>query len=248
MLMPWVRLDEQFARHPKVATAGPLGMALQVAGLCYCNEYLTDGFVPRHVVPGLLNLEGLSMRVWSNGIFGGGEDAAWELVLEDVVVAGLWHPVDGGYRIHDYHKYQPSKADVLAERKQKSEAGRLGGQKSAEARRAKASQKEAGASAGAIAGAEAVAQAKSKPVPVSVKDLSSTSTVDVSAELLVARILQVTGEVDEDALKKIRGFVRRLPESSIAKVLESVEVQRPRNTVGYVLAALASEYREKALA
>lgn len=65
-------------------------------------------------------------------------------------------------------------------------------------------------------------------------------------ELVVARIIQVTGDMDEDALNKIRGYARRLPEGSIAKVLESVQVRRPRNRVGYVLAGLASELRERA--
>src|SRR6266540_5902380 len=63
-LMPWVRIDEEFARHPKVVAAGPLGMAMQVAALCYCNQYLTDGFIPRTVVAGLLDFAGLGMRMW----------------------------------------------------------------------------------------------------------------------------------------------------------------------------------------
>ncbi len=55
--MPWVRIDEKFARHPKVMRAGPLGIAMQVSALCYCNEHLTDGFVPRAVARTLLDWE-----------------------------------------------------------------------------------------------------------------------------------------------------------------------------------------------
>jgi general stress protein YciG len=141
--VPWVRLDEEFARHPKVLAAGPLGMAMQVAALCYCNSYLTDGFVPRSVVAGLLDLEGLGMRMWMGEVAGGGEDATWQLVVSDVLDAGLWEEVHGGYLIHDYHQYQPSKAEVIADREQKREAGRKGGQASARARA------QAGAQAGA---------------------------------------------------------------------------------------------------
>ena len=31
--MPWVRLDDHFDEHPKLAEAGPLGLALWVAGM-----------------------------------------------------------------------------------------------------------------------------------------------------------------------------------------------------------------------
>lgn len=193
--MPWVRLDEGFARHPKVAAAGPLGLAMQVAGLCYCNQYLTDGFVPRHVVPSLLNLEGIAMNMWHNETIGGGDDATWELVVATLTETGLWRQVEGGYEIHDYLTYQPSKADVVAERKQKSEAGRLGGIKSAKTRTAKTSRNEAPAQAPAQAKSQhppkqnasktqAEAQAESKPgsVPVSKTPKAVTSTYTPARE------------------------------------------------------------------
>lgn len=125
--MPWVRLDEQFARNPKVLMAGPLGMAMQVAALCYCNEYLTDGFVPRSVANTLLDFEGLAF-VWThNDIFGGGDDVEAAMVVKMLVEAGVWDEAPGGYQIHDYLEYQPSKAEVLAQREQRVEAGRQGG-------------------------------------------------------------------------------------------------------------------------
>lgn len=124
--MPWVKIDEAFPRHPKVAAAGPIGMALQIAALCYSNEYLTDGFIPKRIAKTLLDLDGIAMHCWSNGIFGNGEDATAELVIQDVINAGLWIEEDGGYRIHDYHDFQPSKAEVLELRKARSAAGQKG--------------------------------------------------------------------------------------------------------------------------
>jgi hypothetical protein len=161
--MTWVRLDEQFAKHPKVVKAGPLGMAMQVAALCYCNTYLTDGFVPRAVVAGLLDFEGLGMRMWMGEFAGGGEDATWQLVVEDLLDAGLWTEEKGGYRIHDYLDYQPSKEAALKLREDRSAAGQKGGKASAEAKR----QASASASAepSASANVAANAQAKSNPVP-----------------------------------------------------------------------------------
>ena len=119
--MAWVRLDDGFTEHPKVLKAGPLGLAMQVAAIAYCNRNLTDGFVPRQAASRLLDFSGLGMRMWAGDMVGGGEDATWELVVEDLESAGLWDCVDGGWLIHDYLEYQPSKADVLAERKKTKE-------------------------------------------------------------------------------------------------------------------------------
>jgi hypothetical protein len=161
--MPWVRIDEEFARHPKVMAAGPLGMAMQVAALCYCNQYLTDGFVPRSVVAGLLDFQGLGMRMWQGDLMGGGEDATWQLVVEDLLAAHLWVEEKGGYRIHDYHDYQPSREAALKLREDRSAAGQKGGQASAKAR--------------AQASAPANAQAKSKPGPVPVPPTTGVQVV-----------------------------------------------------------------------
>lgn len=110
--MAWVKIDDSFADHPKLAGAGPLGMALQVAALCYCNRYLTDGFIPQAVAPRLLYFEGLAEP---------GE------VIGRLIEAGIWIEVEGGYQIHDYLEYQPSKADIEATREQRREAGKKGG-------------------------------------------------------------------------------------------------------------------------
>jgi hypothetical protein len=152
-------------------------MAMQVAALCYCNTYLTDGFVPRSVVSGLLDLEGLGMRMWAGELVGGGEDANWRLIVQDLLAAGLWDEAPGGYRIHDYHEYQPSKDQVLKEREQKKLAGQKGGLASAQARASARGQ------APASAAAQAPPQAESKPVPVPVPykeaDASSCPRSDV---------------------------------------------------------------------
>jgi hypothetical protein len=114
--MVWVKIDDGFPEHPKVLSAGPLAMAMQIAALCYCNRNLTDGFIPKAAGLRFLDFSGLGMRMWTNDTFGGGEDASAELVIEDLVNAGMWDVVPGGWQIHDYLEFQPSKADILAER------------------------------------------------------------------------------------------------------------------------------------
>ncbi len=103
--MTWVRIDDRFAQHPKVVAAGPLAMAMQVAALGYCNRELTDGFVPRAIARTLLDMDPDA-----------GVTADASSVIARLVEAGMWEVEHGGYRIHDYHEYQPSKEQVLRER------------------------------------------------------------------------------------------------------------------------------------
>jgi hypothetical protein len=168
--MAWVKIDDQFPEHPKVAAAGPLAMAMQVAGLCYCNRKLTDGFIPRSIARTLLDwqVDHPDGRVFTVSVTSGfhGEDVDADWVIELLVSAGMWEQVAGGYRIHDYHDYQPSKDQLEAGREAKREAGRKGGRASAQAR----------ATANGQAGASALDEAESKPVPVPVPESSSSSS------------------------------------------------------------------------
>jgi hypothetical protein len=128
--VPWVKIDDQFPDHPKVAKAGPLAWALHIAGLCYCNRNLTDGFIPWSVARRLVSWDMLGApdedgrRVqWSIGISSGmmGEDVASEFVIEQLLYVGIWEERDGGYHVHDFEHYQPLKAEVLAERAKNAE-------------------------------------------------------------------------------------------------------------------------------
>jgi hypothetical protein len=110
--MPWVRIDDGFPQHPKVIGVGPLGLALQVAGLCYCNRYLTDGFVPKAAVPLLLDFSEIDTLLPLEV----GEPGTWHWALQKLMDAGLWKEVPDGYILHDYLDYQPSKEQVLKER------------------------------------------------------------------------------------------------------------------------------------
>lgn len=176
--MTWVKIDEDFASHPKLMEAGPLGMAMQVAGLCYANRHKTDGHLAAAAVGTFLSFEGIGMRMWTSDMgLGGGEDAEWSLVVEDLIDAGVWHKAGHDcpdcpqprwtFYIHHYLHYQPSKAEIEAERQKKVEAGKAGGRASAQAR----------ASARGGASAQAQGQAESKPDPVSdpVPETSSSS-------------------------------------------------------------------------
>jgi len=133
--MVWVRIDDHFDEHPKIATLDDHAFALFVSGLAYCNRNMTDGFIPTPV--------GLGKLRWCDG-----KSKKVAAALEQ---AGLWIPVEGGWTVHDYDDYQPTKEQIEAERAKKQAAGQAGGQASAQAR--------------ASANGRTRGQAKFKPVP-----------------------------------------------------------------------------------
>jgi hypothetical protein len=128
--MSWVKLDDGFTDHPKIAHVGAIGAWLQIQALCYCNRNLTDGFVPYGVARAFL-ARGV-MRTDDRGVLWtlGEHSGHHGLDLPDIdwpgelVKAGIWEVVAGGYRIHDYDHYQPRKVEVLAERRKHAQRQR----------------------------------------------------------------------------------------------------------------------------
>ena len=99
--MAWVKIDDQFSVNAKVLAAGKDGRELHISALCHCNRNLTDGLVAVDVVRQI----GALFEVYDT-------DAA----IERLLAIGLWERVDGGYMIHDYLEYNPSREQVLAQR------------------------------------------------------------------------------------------------------------------------------------
>lgn len=171
--MPWIRIDDHFDEHPKLAAAGPLGWAMWMAGLAYCNRNLTDGFIPWSKAPGLVSWEYLDATGPTRIYIGTGsmvhEEGAVtsEYVIEVLIDVGLWDRVKNGYQVHDFDQYQPTKAVVMAERAKKVAAGQAGGQASAAARAtARGRRRRKQPVNGSPTPDAADAQAKVNPVPV----------------------------------------------------------------------------------
>lgn len=92
--MPWFKVDDGFWSHPKTATLSDAAVALWLRAGAYSCQHLTDGVIEKPVLR-----------------FVGAEGAAAELVD-----AGLWLDHPEGWAFHDWSDYQPTKADVEAER------------------------------------------------------------------------------------------------------------------------------------
>lgn len=112
--MPWVKLDDHFDEHPKIARLDDHALALFVCGLAYCNRNLTDGFIPSQVGLGQLRFC----------------DGNTTPAIRQLETVGMWEKKDGGWQVHDFPEYQPSREAVLKERA--TDAGRK-----AESRRTK---------------------------------------------------------------------------------------------------------------
>jgi len=86
-------------------------IGLHAVALCWSSTYLTDGFIPAAQIP---KLTGDVSKLLPNG-------DPLELVIA-LLKAGLWEDTEGGYKIHDYLDYNPSREEVLAERAEKHAA------------------------------------------------------------------------------------------------------------------------------
>ncbi len=118
--MAWVKLDDGFPDHWKLAELGPYAPLcgwLYVCGLAYCNRQLTDGRIPKTHIKRLAGFDHLSIETGEiAGMASFGASIGPDLIADMLVRAGLWE--DGGthYQVHDYLTYQPSRESVLAER------------------------------------------------------------------------------------------------------------------------------------
>lgn len=101
--MPWVKLDDRFPSHRKVALLPDRAFRLHVSAICWCAENLTDGRIAERELPLVAKVRSIK---------------ATAKQLED---AGLWDRTDDGWAIHDYLDYNPSREQVLAERKKNAE-------------------------------------------------------------------------------------------------------------------------------
>ncbi len=100
--MPWFRIDDTFADHPKVTSAGNAAAGLWVRCGTYSSRFLLDGQVPGDI----------ARRYGSRR------------EIERLVLARLWMPCDGGFIMPDFLDYNPSAEQVKLERKKAAERQR----------------------------------------------------------------------------------------------------------------------------
>lgn len=108
--MTWLKIESSVPRNRKFLKAGPAASWLWVCGIAYCQEGLTDGYIPREALPTL-------------GVVKDADRLATKLVI-----SGLWDACEeGGWRVHDYLHYNRSAAEVAEIRASRAAGGKLGG-------------------------------------------------------------------------------------------------------------------------
>jgi hypothetical protein len=98
-MMPWVKLNDNAPRHPKVAALSDRAFRVWIRALCYAAEFLTDGRLPAAFI-----------------------DTVPRKIQDELLEAGLWREtLHDGVTIHDYLKHQTSKAHIEAERRRNAD-------------------------------------------------------------------------------------------------------------------------------
>jgi len=165
----WVKLDDGFPEHPKVAGLSDDAFRTHVEFLCYCARRLTDGLIPKRL-------------------------AESQAACQELLDAGVWdRGEDGSVWVHDYLDMNPSKKTVLHLRKVRSEAGQRGAEKTNRARSAASAAANDAASAPANAAANARQNSRPEtrvpipephdpePAPESTDEISESSSDDSSS-------------------------------------------------------------------
>ncbi len=99
--MSWVKLDDDFSRHRKIAKLSDREFRYHLSALCWCAKNLTDGRVEAREIDEVSALSpAIARRVVAKLV----EHRVWDV-----------HP-DGGWVIHDYLDFNPSRVQVLTER------------------------------------------------------------------------------------------------------------------------------------
>ncbi len=204
--MSWAKIDDKFFSHPKVRRAGKDAVLLYLAGLTYCNEHLTEGFISEDSLPLI-------------GFFAFVDD--FKQSASKLVDVGLWHVsskgLSTGYDVHDYFEYNPTRAQVEETKKARAEAGSRGGKASVRVKKAKNQAKSSKNQAACLDDIQAnVKQSSSNipspPLPIN----SSTKNVEESRPTMqVYPIAKAMAEVCKMDLEANKG--RLLKE---AKILE----------------------------
>jgi hypothetical protein len=135
--MPWAKFDDRYPWHRKVRPLSDAAFRLDVSAICWCAENLTDGVIlPEHLPllsdvkrPAKAAAELVRQQRWH-------DEAAGCEVCPDVPA--------GGWVIHDYLGYNPTREKVEEDREKRRKAGALGGVASGQSRQAKPKQSASG--------------------------------------------------------------------------------------------------------
>lgn len=107
--MSWVKIDDEFPDHKKVASLSNDAFCLHVTAMCWVAKWQTNGKLPSKL------LGKLGWRC---------QDPA--SAAAELVTANVWEITTEGWEIHDFLEYNPSKTQIAELAETRSEAGKAG--------------------------------------------------------------------------------------------------------------------------
>lgn len=126
--MTWTRFESESWLHPKLVAAGPMAELLHYRACQWSNGVLTDGAIPKEVLPllgrGIRRPERSAEALRREGIWH--DPAEAEACSSEICGRGR-RPAEGGWLIHDFLEYQPSRTEVLEKRAVRLSVARAGG-------------------------------------------------------------------------------------------------------------------------
>jgi hypothetical protein len=99
--MAWIKIDDNLVQHPKILEAGDEAIGLWVRLLSYSARYLTDGKISYAAARAILGRRYSPVRA--------------------LLKTGLLEDNGEFYTIHNYLKYNPSRAETLTKRERDKE-------------------------------------------------------------------------------------------------------------------------------
>jgi len=139
--MAWLFLDDHFGEDPRLLLVGPAAAWMHTQAMSYSARLLTDGHISEPVARSL--------------------SPKWKSLAIALEAQGIWIRVDGGWNLPDFLRWNKTRADVEAGRRDRAEAGRKGGLRSGASR----SKNEASAEASASAAPSRFASSDVEPQP-----------------------------------------------------------------------------------
>lgn len=112
----WFKVDDGFHSHPKTLVAGNEAIGLWVRCGSYCSQHLTEGRVPRAI----------ALMYGDMGL------------IDTLVKVGLFIPAGDDWLLHDFGDYNPTREQVMAERKAAADRQRNARERAKAARQAEA--------------------------------------------------------------------------------------------------------------
>lgn len=106
--MAHIEVEASVRTHRKFLQVGPAASWLWLCGVGYCQDGLTDGFIPYEALPylGVKSPDALKCKL---------------------VAVGLWDQVPGGWKVHDYEKHNRTAAEIADLKERRGKGGAKGG-------------------------------------------------------------------------------------------------------------------------